>query len=239
MADTQARTLSGVVTSEASARTPSTAGGFQETFRIRGFPGAAAGVARNGLHGMVSSSHMPVNLLEPVDGLQGPRALICGVGPSGSIGGAIDVEPKHADDKPLTRLTATCQSRAQFGVEADVGRRLGDEDQWGFASTARSRTAGPRSRMATRCRATARSASAVAAASRAGRSTSATSPRTPASSVRRPSPSTPVRPPPARGPAPTTSRASRRWPVSWSSHSRTCRYPATSPRASRRGRPRR
>lgn len=132
MEDTQARTLSDVVINNASVRTLSTAGGFQDTFQIRGFPVAAADVALNGLYGMVSSSHMPVNLLESVDVLQGPGALMYGVGPSGSIGGAINIVPKHADDKPLTRLTATYQSRAQFGVEADVGRRFGDEDQWGI-----------------------------------------------------------------------------------------------------------
>ena len=132
MEDTQARTLADVVVNNASVRAQTSSGGFQDTFTIRGFTVAAADVALNGLYGMVSSSHMPVNLLESIDVLQGPGALVYGVGPSGSIGGAINIIPKHADDTPLTRLTATYQSRAQFGVQADVGRRFGDENQWGI-----------------------------------------------------------------------------------------------------------
>jgi iron complex outermembrane receptor protein len=55
-----------------------------------------------------------------------------GMGPSGSIGGAINIVTKRADDEPLTRLTALYQSKSQFGVAADVGRRFGDEGQWGI-----------------------------------------------------------------------------------------------------------
>ncbi|SDV47051.1 TonB-dependent receptor [Chitinasiproducens palmae] len=132
MRDTQARSLADVVTNNASVRSVSTAGGFQDSFQIRGFSVNAADVSYNGLYGLVSSSRMPVNLLERVEVLQGPGALMYGVGPSASIGGAINIVPKHADDQPLTRVTATYQSRAQFGVQADVGRRFGDEGQWGI-----------------------------------------------------------------------------------------------------------
>lgn len=130
--DTQARTIADVVINNASVRTLTTSGGFQDTFEIRGFSVASADVALNGLYGIVSTSHMPLNLFERVEVLQGPGALMYGVGPSGSIGGAINIVPKHAADKPLTRLTALYQSRGQFGVAADVGRRYGDEGQWGI-----------------------------------------------------------------------------------------------------------
>lgn len=131
MQDIQARSLADVVVSNASVRTTSTDGGFQDSFQIRGFAVSASDVSYDGLYGLVSSSRMPVNLFERIEVLQGPGALMYGVGPSASIGGAINIVPKRADDEPLTRLTATYQSKAQFGVQADVGRRFGDEGQWG------------------------------------------------------------------------------------------------------------
>lgn len=113
-------------------RTEQSGGGFGDVFQIRGFDVSASDVALNGLYGMVSAARMPVNLLERIEVLQGPGSLMYGMGPSGSIGGAINIVIKRADDKPLTRLTALYQSKGQFGMAADVGRRFGDEGQWGI-----------------------------------------------------------------------------------------------------------
>jgi iron complex outermembrane receptor protein len=132
MRDVQARTIADIVINNASVRTEQSSGGFGDVFQIRGFAVQATDVALNGLYGMVSASRMPVNLLERVEVLQGPGSLMYGMGPSGSIGGAINIVTKRADDEPLTRLTALYQSKSQFGVQADVGRRFGDEGQWGI-----------------------------------------------------------------------------------------------------------
>jgi iron complex outermembrane receptor protein len=132
MRDAQARTIADIVVNNASVRTEQSSGGFGDVFQIRGFAVQSTDVALNGLYGMVSASRMPVNLLERVEVLQGPGSLMYGMGPSGSIGGAINIVTKRADDEPLTRLTALYQSKSQFGVAADVGRRFGDEGQWGI-----------------------------------------------------------------------------------------------------------
>jgi iron complex outermembrane receptor protein len=132
MQDIQARTLGDVVVNNASVRAQQSSGGFGDVFEIRGFDVQATDVALNGLYGMVSAAKMPVNLAERVEVLQGPGSLMYGMGPSGSIGGAINIVTKRADDEPLTRLTALFQSKGQFGVAADVGRRFGDEGQWGI-----------------------------------------------------------------------------------------------------------
>jgi len=132
MQDIQARTLGDIVVNNASVRTQQSSGGFGDVFEIRGFDVQATDVALNGLYGMVSGAKMPVNLAERVEVLQGPGSLMYGMGPSGSIGGAINIVTKRADDEPLTRLTALFQSKGQFGVAADVGRRFGDEGQWGI-----------------------------------------------------------------------------------------------------------
>ncbi|SDV50629.1 TonB-dependent receptor [Chitinasiproducens palmae] len=130
--DTQARTLGDVVINNASVRTEQSSGGFGDAFQIRGFDVSSSDVALNGLYGMVSAARMPVNLFERIEVLQGPGSLMYGMGPSGSIGGAINIVTKRADDVPLTRLTALYQSKGQFGAEVDVGRRFGDQGQWGI-----------------------------------------------------------------------------------------------------------
>lgn len=129
--DTQARTIGDVVINNASVRTEQSSGGFGDAFQIRGFDVSATDVALNGLYGMVSTARVPVNLLERVEVLQGPGSLMYGMGPSGSVGGAINIVTKQADDVPLTRLTGLYQSKGQFGTEVDVGRRFGSDGQWG------------------------------------------------------------------------------------------------------------
>ncbi|MGL9734595.1 MAG: hypothetical protein ACR5LD_11375 [Symbiopectobacterium sp.] len=48
----------------------------------------------------------------------------------GGVGGAVNVEPKHADDVPLTCATIDYTSSSQVEV-LDVGRRFGDDNRFG------------------------------------------------------------------------------------------------------------
>ncbi|WP_277183224.1 TonB-dependent siderophore receptor [Caballeronia sp. BR00000012568055] len=130
--DTQARTIGDVVVNNASVRTQPSGGGFGDVFEIRGFAVQATDVALNGLYGMVSAARVPVNLLDRVEVLQGPGSLMYGMGPGGSVGGAINIVTKRATDDPITRLTALYQSKGQFGAAADIGRRFGSEGQFGI-----------------------------------------------------------------------------------------------------------
>ncbi|SDV47338.1 TonB-dependent receptor [Chitinasiproducens palmae] len=130
--DQQARTLADVVVNEASVRMLTSSNGFGEDFQIRGYTVSSTDVGLNGLYGMVSGSRMPAIMMERVEVLKGPGTLMYGIGPSGSIGGAVNIVTKRADDEPLTRLTATYQNKSQFGVQADVGRRYGKNNEWGI-----------------------------------------------------------------------------------------------------------
>jgi iron complex outermembrane receptor protein len=129
--DTQARTLADVVVNEASVRALTSTGGFGEDFQIRGYTVSSSDVGVNGLYGMASSSRLPTAIMERVEVLKGPGTLMYGIGPSGSIGGAINVVTKRAGDEPLTRLTGTYESKSMLGVQADVGRRFGENKEWG------------------------------------------------------------------------------------------------------------
>lgn len=127
----QAQTLADVVTTDASVRTATAAGGFGEDFVVRGFPLSSQDVGLNGLYGLSSSRNFPTALVERVEVLKGPGALMNGIAPSGNIGGVINVVSKRAGDTPLTRVTGSWQSGSSFGVGVDAGRRFGEKNEWG------------------------------------------------------------------------------------------------------------
>ncbi|MFD4838898.1 TonB-dependent siderophore receptor [Achromobacter sp. NPDC058515] len=128
----QARTLADVVINESSVRTLTSSGGFADEFQIRGFTVPSGDVGLNGLYGLASASRMPAAIMERVEVLKGPGTLMNGIGPSGSIGGGINVVTKRAGDDPLTRLTTTYQSKSQLGGQLDMGRRFGENNEWGI-----------------------------------------------------------------------------------------------------------
>ncbi|WP_326535268.1 TonB-dependent receptor [Pseudorhodoferax sp.] len=132
----QGLTVSDVVMNDASVRTLQARGGYGDDFQIRGFTVAQRDLAFNGLYGLVPSTRMPLEMIERVEVLKGPGSLTNGVGPNGSVGGSINVVTKRAGDVPLTRLTATYMGKAQFGAHLDVGRRFGEDNQWGVRANA-------------------------------------------------------------------------------------------------------
>lgn len=127
----QARTIADVVTNDASVRSEQASGGFGDVFKIRGFSVQNNDIGINGLYGLTPTTYVPVELVERVEVLKGPGTLINGISPSGGIGGTINVVTKRAETKPLTEVTTTYQSSGQFGVNTDIGRRFGENKQWG------------------------------------------------------------------------------------------------------------
>nr|WP_198982336.1 TonB-dependent receptor [Herbaspirillum sp. ASV7] len=130
--DQQARSVADVVLNDASIRMLTSTGGFGETYQIRGYGLTSGDVGVNGLFGLASGSRMPAVMIERVEVLKGPGTLLNGINPGGSIGGSINLVTKRAGDEPLTRLTALYESRRQPGVQADLGRRFGEDDAWGI-----------------------------------------------------------------------------------------------------------
>lgn len=127
----QGLTVSDVVMNDASVRTLQARGGYGDDFQIRGFPLGARDVGVNGLYGLSPNTRMPLEMVERVEVLKGPAAFANGIGPVNSVGGSINVVTKRAGDIPLTRLTGTYMGKAQFGTHLDVGRRFGEDNQWG------------------------------------------------------------------------------------------------------------
>ncbi len=127
----QSRTIGEVLVNDPSVRTTTAAGGFSEDIQVRGFGIAGGDVGLNGLYGLTSASRVPTEIVERVDLLKGPGTLINGVPPGGSIGGSVNVMTKRAAAEPLTRLGVGYLSEGQYGTSVDIGRRFGENKEWG------------------------------------------------------------------------------------------------------------
>ncbi|WP_236192853.1 TonB-dependent receptor [Pseudomonas glycinae] len=128
----QARTLGDLIAGDPSVRATNPAGGRYEQFTIRGFSLFNSDVAYNGLYGVLPTYTIDMEMADRVDILKGPSQLINGISPRGSVGGGINVVPKRATDTPITSLTANYASNNQVGGAVDVGRRFGEDNQFGL-----------------------------------------------------------------------------------------------------------
>lgn len=128
----EARTVADVLENDPSVRFSTPGGHVQEQFTIRGFDSAAADMALNGMYGLLPKGHTPTELLERVELIKGPNALLTGLSPQGSVGGLINVTTKRAQDTPTNNVTVDYTSDSQVGTHVDVGRRFGTDGRVGI-----------------------------------------------------------------------------------------------------------
>lgn len=128
--DQQATTLKDVVANDASVQNVQGYGNFAETYRIRGFDLDGDDMTLGGLPGVMPRQVVSTQMIDRVEVFKGSNALINGSASSG-VGGMINLEPKHAEEIPLTRLGVDYTSSSQVGTTLDTGRRFGDNNQWG------------------------------------------------------------------------------------------------------------
>ncbi len=131
IANQQARTVGDVLFNDPSVRTKTPAGNGVDGLYIRGFYYDSGDYAMNGLYGMAPFYSTSANFLERVEVLKGPSVLLNGMPPAGAIGGSINLVTKSAPYFDVTQLTALYASKSQFGLQADVARRYGDNKEWG------------------------------------------------------------------------------------------------------------
>lgn len=137
MENQQAITVADVLANDPSVRTVSyaltnsAAGG--EIFMIRGLS-VQDSILFDGVPGVISSRAGSAEIAERVELLKGPNALLNGMAPGagGAVGGAVNIVPKRAEDEPLTRVTTTYMSNTNLGGHLDLGRRFGEDKQWGL-----------------------------------------------------------------------------------------------------------
>jgi iron complex outermembrane receptor protein len=90
-------------------------------------------VGLDGFYGLTPRQMVDTGAIERVDIFKGASAFVNGAAPGGSgVGGTINVQTKVADDKPVTRVTVEGSASGELGTHVDVGRRFGDNDQFGI-----------------------------------------------------------------------------------------------------------
>ncbi|HVL01324.1 MAG TPA: TonB-dependent receptor [Dongiaceae bacterium] len=129
--DQQARSVLDVLANEPSVRAASARTNINEDFTVRGLPVPSSDMAFNGMYGLTPYFRVPVEMAERIEVLKGPSALLNGMPPGGSIGGAINLVPKRAEATPLARLTAEYLSDSIYGAHVDAGQRFGDDNAFG------------------------------------------------------------------------------------------------------------
>ncbi|MFQ1063502.1 TonB-dependent siderophore receptor [Bordetella trematum] len=132
VADQQATSVLSVLRNDASVRSVFPAGAMGEHFLVRGFHTQSHELAWNGVFGLVPHNRTPTEFLERVEILKGPGALLYGMSLGGAVGGVVNLVPKRAGADPLTRVTATYASDSRLGAHLDLGRRFGEDQQFGI-----------------------------------------------------------------------------------------------------------
>ncbi|QYJ19065.1 TonB-dependent receptor [Achromobacter sp. ES-001] len=129
--DQQAQNIGDVLVNDPSVRNTYSCGAGRDEFNIRGFTLFNYDVSFNGLYGVSPRNASSLVGVERVEVLRGPNALLNGMAPYGSVGGAINLVPKRAGAEPLNRYSVNYIGDSQFGVHADLARRYGDTQQFG------------------------------------------------------------------------------------------------------------
>lgn len=128
----QPQTLGQVLENDPSVRTSYGFGNAAEQFVIRGFVLYGDDVGLDGLYGIAPRQLIAPELYDSVQVLNGASAFLNGAAPGGSgLGGSVNLLPKRAGNRPLTRATVNYTSDAHIGGSFDVARRFGGESQWG------------------------------------------------------------------------------------------------------------
>lgn len=131
--ESQARDIQEIISkSDPTVFISGIAGEGIESYSIRGLRSDVADVTVNGLAGMAAYYRNSPEMFERIEVLKGPSAMLGGMPPRGSAGGAINLVTKRAGDEPLIRLTGTYLSNSHFGGHLDLGSRFGENKQFGI-----------------------------------------------------------------------------------------------------------
>ncbi|WP_182913888.1 TonB-dependent receptor [Sphingobium terrigena] len=136
----QTQSIVDLLTNDPSVTIDSYRSGAFEEVTIRGFTNNGTNNGRATVNGVYGILGVAPESLERVDVLKGPSAFLHGTGPTGNtVGGTINLVTKRAPDEPITRLTTTYASDAEFGGHLDFGRRFGENKEFGLRFNGRYR----------------------------------------------------------------------------------------------------
>ncbi|MDH4573771.1 TonB-dependent receptor [Salinicola acroporae] len=129
----QSQTLGDTLQNDASVSVGQGYGIYGEAFKIRGFNLTGDDVAYGGLYGVLPRQLINSDIAERIEVFKGASAFTSGIpiGGNGGIGGTVNIEPKHAGNEPMLKLSSGYRSDSYGEVGVDASRRFGDQKQWG------------------------------------------------------------------------------------------------------------
>lgn len=129
----QPQTLGQVLENDPTIRTTTGFGIAGELFVIRGFALSGDDIAFDGLYGILPRQLIAPELYNSVQVLNGANAFLNGAAPGGTgIGGSVNLIPKRATGRELSRATIGLTVPEHIGGSFDVGRRFGANGEWGI-----------------------------------------------------------------------------------------------------------
>ena len=131
MEDIQAKTMQDVLSTDPTVRFHYPEAAMFESMYIRGMPYNVNNISLNGMLGMAPGFNVPTEMLERVEVIRGPGALLTGINTGSEPNGGVNLVLKRALPKDLTRLTVDYSSNGQVGTHVDISRRFGSQKQFG------------------------------------------------------------------------------------------------------------
>ncbi|OLO03979.1 TonB-dependent receptor [Salinicola socius] len=132
----QADTLGDVLQNDASVMVGKGFGNYSESFKVRGFDLYGDDISYGGLYGVLPRQLINTSMMGRVELFKGASAFANGVPAGGTgVGGAVNIEPKRATDEPITRISTGYQSDSYGETELDVGRRFGNQNEYGIRAS--------------------------------------------------------------------------------------------------------
>lgn len=110
----------------------STASTFYDDFSIRGIKLNGYQLYLNGIPGLFEQGTTPTNYLSRIDVTSGPALTTNLATASESAGGLVNMISKKAEETPNTDVTLGFSGRGTYTQQIDIGRRFGENNEWGL-----------------------------------------------------------------------------------------------------------
>lgn len=99
---------------------------------VRGLQLDARQISVNGLAGLYSAYNSPTAAVSSAQLIKGASTVTSGMDPEGSAGASMNIETKRATDDPITKVGLAWYSESRIQPSIDVGRRFGENNEWGI-----------------------------------------------------------------------------------------------------------
>lgn len=103
-----------------------------DVINIRGFQDDGRAFLINGIPGMQAMTRQSTNFIDSVDIIEGPSTGITGSSMYSKGGGTVNLNSKKGTDEPVNKIGMKWHSKGAHEETIDIGRRFGDENQYGI-----------------------------------------------------------------------------------------------------------